>query len=162
MAWSTNGRSPTGHSALGRREVSGASRVPAPAASTTPARLSPMRLTQWINHSLPQTLQIAVFLFYIDAAFSVLYGTVFSPVGFLVGAGSVLAGLGIANEHKWGYLLGLFVAILGLLPFVLYGAANGFAQLFDFQNLIALIFPVALFAALVHPQSRAHQRIWFS
>lgn len=121
-----------------------------------------MRLTRWINQSLPQTLQIAVFLFYIDAVFSVLFGAAFSPVGFLVAAGSVLAGLGIANEHKWGYLLGVAVAVLGLLPFALYGAKYGFARLFDIQNLIALVFPVALFAALVHPQSRAHQRIWFS
>jgi hypothetical protein len=121
-----------------------------------------MRLTQWINHSLPQTLQIAVFLFYIDAAFAVLFGTAFSPVGFLVAAGSVLAGLGIANEHKWGYVLGIVVAVFGLLPFALYGATHGLARLLDFQNLFALIFPVALFAALVHPQSRAHQRIWFS
>ena len=27
--------------------------------------------------------------------------------------------------------------------------------------LLSLVFPVALFALLVHPHSRGHQRIWF-
>lgn len=120
-----------------------------------------MRFTRWTNHSLPQTLQIAVFLFYIDAVFGLLYGAAYSLIGFAVLAGGVLSGLGIANEHRWGYRLGLVIAALGLVPFALIAAQDGLGDLLTFRVLLSLVFPVALFVALVHPLSRSHQRIWF-
>ena len=58
-----------------------------------------MRLNRWLNPSLPQTLQIATFLFYINAGFNVI---------------------------------------------------------------LSLIFPVALFLLVIHPESRSYQKIWFS
>ena len=63
-----------GRGPSGRSRVSGESRVPPPAASTIPARLSGMETRRWVNPSQPQTLQIAVFLLYINAFFSVLGG----------------------------------------------------------------------------------------
>ena len=33
--------------------------------------------------------------------------------------------------------------------------------LFNLRFLLLIIFPVALFCALLHPESREHQRIWF-
>ena len=33
--------------------------------------------------------------------------------------------------------------------------------LFNLTYLILIVFPVALFCALIHPESREHQRIWF-
>ena len=69
--------------------------------------------------------------------------------------GSVAAGYGIANERKWGYILGVAMA---LLPFVLTIAYRGS---FLSGGVINLLFEVALVALLLHPQSRDYQRIWF-
>jgi len=122
-----------------------------------------MRFTRWTNPSLPQTLQIGMFLLYIDAAFGVLFGAVFAfPLGTVIVIGSALAGLGIANELRWGWQLGVAVSALALLPFVLLAMVDGVGALFSPANLLSLLFPVAQFALLVHPQSRDHQRIWFS
>ena len=38
---------------------------------------------------------------------------------------------------------------------------EGLFNLDDGKVLLALVVPVALFALLVHPHSRGHQRIWF-
>jgi hypothetical protein len=116
---------------------------------------------RWTNPSHPQTLQIAVFLLYASAVFSVLFGWAFTPIGLLVTAGSLFGGLGIANDKRWGYNLGLAISVLGLLPFVWLAASDGIGELLDLTILIGMIFPVARFALLVHPMSRDYQRIWF-
>lgn len=122
-----------------------------------------MRFTRWTNPSLPQTLQIGMFLLYIDAAFGLLFGAVFAfPIGTVIVIGSALAGLGIANEMRWGWQLGVAVSALALVPFVLLVLSDGIGALFGLGVLLSLLFPVAQFALLVHPQSREHQRIWFS
>lgn len=116
-----------------------------------------------MNPSLPQTLQIGMFLLYIDAAFGLLFGAVFAfPIGTVIVIGSALAGLGIANEMRWGWQLGVAVSALALVPFVLLVLSDGIGVLFGLGVLLSLLFPVAQFALLVHPQSREHQRIWFS
>jgi hypothetical protein len=117
-----------------------------------------MAMRQWTNPSQPQTLQIAVFLLYINAAFIVLGGGFLSPFGLLFIGGGVGAGLGIAQEKRWGYGLGLAMAFL---PFVFRISAGGIGGLFG-VNLINLMFEIALVALLLHPQSREYQRIWFS
>lgn len=119
-------------------------------------------MRRWTNPSLPQTLQIAVILLYVDAAFSVLFGTAFNPIGLVIVAGSVAGGLGISQEKNWGYYLALAVSILGLLPVVLFAAEEGILDLLLPINLLAIIFPVARFALLVHPQSRDYRKIWFT
>ena len=53
--------------------------------------MSSMETRRWTNPSQPQTLQIAVFLLYIDAFFGVIYGAVFSSLGFVFVAGARLA-----------------------------------------------------------------------
>ena len=116
-----------------------------------------METRRWTNPSQPQTLQIAVFLLYINAVFGLIGGG-FSTIGLLVVAG----GLGIANEKKWGYKVAVGVAAYGLVPFVALLVDDGIASILDLRVMIALVFPVALFALLVHPQSRDYQRIWFS
>ena len=115
-----------------------------------------MQTRRWTNASQPQTLQIAVFLLYISAAFDVLFGG-FHPIVLAIAAANVGAGYGIANERKWGYLLGVAVTGLALIPFVLWAVADGLSL----NLLIQAMFPVAMFALLVHPQSRDYQRIWF-
>jgi hypothetical protein len=112
-----------------------------------------METRRWTNPSQPQTLQIAVFLLYINAFFAFLG---LSPLSLLYAAGDVGAGFGIANEHKWGYGLGLLMAFLPLVTTILYGGA------LIGTGLVTLAFEIALVALLLHPQSRDYQRIWFS
>ena len=91
-----------------------------------------------------------MFLFYFTAVFQLLYsgGYVF---GLAIGFGLVGAGLGIANEYKWGYVLGLVMSALVLLRTLIITPIP----------ILTLMFDVALVALLVHPQSRDYQRIWF-
>lgn len=121
-----------------------------------------METRRWTNPSQPQTLYIAVILLYINAAMSVLFGAFFNWIGLLLIAGEVAAGLGIANEKRWGYLLGVVMASLGVLfAVVLPVLLNGVGEILNPVLLISAIFPVALLALLIHPLSRQYQRIWF-
>ena len=115
-----------------------------------------METRRWTNPSQPQTLQIAVFLLYINSFFALIGGGLFSRFGLLVVVGGVGAGFGIANERKWGYGLGLLMAFL---PFIL---ALAYHVSILGVGLINLAFEIALVALLLHPQSRDYQRIWFS
>ena len=116
-----------------------------------------MQTRRWTNASQPQTLQMAVLLLYISAAFDVLFGGFANPLVLLLAAGNVAAGYGIANERKWGYLLGVGVASLAVLPYVFWLVAGGLSA----TLIISAMFPVAMLALLLHPQSRDYQRIWF-
>jgi hypothetical protein len=113
-----------------------------------------MAMRQWTNPSQPQTLQIAVFLLYMNAVFAALFGGLGSVYGLMIIAGGVAGGLGIAQEKRWGYGVGLAVS---LLPFVLIIAGKALIT-----GVIGLMFDIALVALLLHPQSREYQRIWFS
>ena len=116
---------------------------------------------RFINRSQPQTLLIAVFLLYIEAAFSLInmliYGF-FSVLLLAAAAGGVAAGYGIANEKKWGYWLGVTVAFLPFVLRLLYGGPDA---LLATGQLLNLMFEIALVALLLHPQSRDYQRVWF-
>ncbi len=114
---------------------------------------------RWTNPSQPQTLQIAVFLLYLDAAFGALNMVLagFPLLAIVIGGGGAAAGYGIANEKKWGYVLGL---VMAFLPFVLRVLIGGADALFA-TNVLSLMFEIALVALLVHPQSRDYQRVWF-
>ena len=117
-----------------------------------------MAVRQWTNPSQPQTLQISVFLLYINAFFTAIFGGIFSPIGLLVVDGGVAGGYGIAQEKRWGYGLGV---VMAFLPFVLRVAFGGLGAAFG-ASLVNLMFEVALVVLLLHPQSRDYQRIWFS
>ena len=121
-----------------------------------------MESRRWVNPSQPQTLYIATILLYMSAVFGLLFGALFSILGLLIAVGEVAGAYGIANERRWGYLLAVAVAALGLVPFILYAAGEGIAELLDPAILISMVFPVALFALLIHPQSREYQKVWFS
>ena len=122
-----------------------------------------METRRWPNPSQPQTLQIAVVLLYISAVFGVLLGQVgfIFPIGVLLVVGEAAAGFGIANDRRWGYVLGVTISVLGLVPFALVLVDDGLGVAFDINLLLALMFPLARFALLVHPTSRNYQRIWF-
>lgn len=106
---------------------------------------------RWIDRSQPQTLMSATIILYINAALSLLTGGLFSVFALFIVA-QVAAGLGIANNRKWGYWLG--VAVTGL--FILY-----LIPFFSFAVLLDLIFYGVLLALLLHRQSRSYFRTWF-
>ena len=113
-----------------------------------------METRRWINHSLPQSLGNAVLLLYISAGFdALLSGYLFSPLGIVVVAAKVAAGFGIANEKRWGWQLGIAVAVVMIV--------GGLTGVFP-GGLFTIIFDVILLALLLHEQSREYQRIWFS
>lgn len=102
-----------------------------------------------------------MFLLYIEAFFGVFGQLFVFPLGTFLVVGAAAAGLGIANELRWGWTLGVVVSALGLLPFAFAVLSDGIGALLSFGVLINLIFPVAQLALLIHPQSREHQKIWF-
>lgn len=110
---------------------------------------------RFFDASQPQTLQGAVMLCYITAAFGLidlLLGAGLGVVALLLGVG----GYGVANEKRWGYWLATALALLYLLS-VMYVVFVGFSLSF----VITLLFAAVLVALLLHPQSRHYQRIWF-
>lgn len=120
-----------------------------------------METRRWTNPTQPQTLQIAVYLLYINAVLSALLGAIVSPLGLVLVIGQAGAGFGIANERRWGYWLGVAIATLGLVPFVLAVVSDGIGTALSIDFLISLLMPAALFALLLHPTSREYQRVWF-
>ena len=118
-----------------------------------------MQQRRWLNPAQPQTLQIAVFLFYANSFFIILALLLNADLPLIyigIFVGQVAAGWGIANEMKWAYYLGLAMAVL---PFAI--RFYYFSNPFTGTRLLSLMFEIALIALLVHPQSRDYQRIWF-
>jgi hypothetical protein len=118
-----------------------------------------MQQRRWLNPSQPQTLQIAVFLLYINSAFLILYlflGYALTLLTLGIIFGQIAAGYGIANELKWGYALGIAMALVPFVVPLLLGRSP-----FSGVDFIGLMFDIALVALLLHPQSRDYQRIWF-
>ncbi len=122
-----------------------------------------MERRRWLNQAQPQTLQIAVFLLYLNAASFVVFTVLLSSGRYSASAlaaasvvygAQVAAAYGIANERRWGYGLAVGLAALALV-LALVGSA-----IFR-RNIIGLMFDIALIALLLHPQSRDYQRIWF-
>ena len=114
---------------------------------------------RFFDPSQPQTLQVATFLLYLDVVLLVITGGFASPLGLLLAAGAGGGAYGIANSKKWGYGLSVGVAIFALVLPLIAGASLGSMLRY---NTVQLLLAIALVALLVHPQSREHQRIWFS
>ena len=124
-----------------------------------------MEPRRWLNQAQPQTLVIACFLLYLNAAFAVLdllrAGRSISLGGFgaayyaVTIGGGILGAFGIANERKWGYILGIVTAFAPFGLAILAGV-NPFGV-----DVITLIFEVALIVLLLHTQSREYQKVWF-
>jgi len=135
---------------------------------------------RWTNQSLPQTLQIGVFLLYFEAVMGFIFrqspdiglaiiGPNLNHLGtinllnnlalLIVVAGGAFAGYQISNEKKIGWTLGLVVAAIPLvtrviLPFRI----DNYGLL---RDPLGLMFDVALMALLLHEQSRNYVRLWF-
>ena len=120
-----------------------------------------METRRWTNPSQPQTLYIATFLLYANRVHRCRSSAgCFNPISLLVIGGEVASGFGIANERKWGYYLAVGMATVGLMlrAWPLIGELT---LIFNPWFLLSILFPVALFALLVHPMSREYQKIWF-
>jgi hypothetical protein len=116
-----------------------------------------METRRWTNPGQPQTLQIAVFLLYINAVFALLgFG-----LGLIFAVAFAAGGFGIANEKKWGYWTAVAAAGVRLALILMVVTSDGLGSILNLSVLLALAFPVALFALLVHPMSRDYQRVWF-
>jgi hypothetical protein len=113
----------------------------------------PTSSLRWVDRSQPQTLMMATLIMYINAAFGVLDLQVLAfPIGTLLIGGQIAAGLGVANEKKWGYWLGVGLVALWIAFIILN---------FSFVSVITLLFYAALLALLLHPQSRSYRKVWF-
>ncbi|HTW97844.1 MAG TPA: hypothetical protein VMD59_03650 [Acidimicrobiales bacterium] len=110
---------------------------------------------KWWPTSVPQTLQSAVLLLYLNAAISLIVGLAFGGLsprfGLALVVGDVAGGYGIANEKKWGYTLAVAVGViavgLGLWGFP--------------ATVFSLIFAILLVVLLLHPMSRSYYKLWF-
>ena len=129
-----------------------------------------METRRWFNQTQPQTMQIAVFLLYMNAVFALVFGldiefrllfgsAIVLVLRFLLPAAAAAGAYGIANEQKWGYWLGLAAAILPLATRLIVSVRF---QINPLQyNLLGLMFDIALVVLLLHPMSRDYQKIWF-
>lgn len=84
--------------------------------------------------------------------------TTVTLIVLLSGFAYAFAALAIANTQKIGWKVGVGVAAGAV---VLPVAAGGLGFVFGSNYLITYLFNIALLVALLHPQSREHQRIWF-
>lgn len=109
---------------------------------------------KFVNQFQPQTLYIATILLYINAVFDFIS---FWPLLMVAAVVMAAAGYGIANELRWGYTLGLVVAIVRVVLLIVLAGSD----VFGFPLILTLIFDGALVALLAHPMSRDYQRIWF-
>lgn len=118
-----------------------------------------MNQYKWLNQFQPQTLVIGTMFCYIDAVFGFLFGIVSTSfiLALITIAGLAIGGFGIANEKKWGYLLGVGAASLQFVMLILVAGT----EVLSFPLILNLFFDGALVALLLHPQSREYQRIWF-
>ena len=125
-------------------------------------------------------MQIATWLLYLNGFFALIgfmdkrdwigyarvdQGSLGFLVGLLVVAAFIGGGFLMANDRKIGYKLALVAAfspfalrmwILGSFPnYSIIDKITG-------NDTIGFIFEAALCALLLHPQSREHQRVWYS
>jgi hypothetical protein len=114
---------------------------------------------RWFDPSQPQTLQGAVMLSYLTAAFGLLW-ILFGSYPLVISLGLGAAGYGVANEKRWGYWLGIVLCGLSVLSYLLVLAYAGVGAGLKLVG-INLIFTVVLGALYLHPQSREYQRVWF-
>jgi hypothetical protein len=110
-----------------------------------------MPSNRWVDRTQPQTLMMATVLMYVNAALDLLLA-IGHWIWLLLIVGQVAAGWGIANEKKWGYWLGVALAVL-LVAFTVLNLSFG--------SIVSLLFYGALLALLLHPQSRSYRRTWF-
>lgn len=124
----------------------------------------------WVNPRQPQTLYLAQILMYFRGGMSLLFfmllggstellgsSAVYTGYLLLQTVGLIAAAYGVANEKKWGYVLGVIAAFAPVIVITLIVLADGIGQV----NIIGLMFDIALVALLLHPMSVEYRRTWF-
>jgi hypothetical protein len=124
-----------------------------------------MPATKWLDHMQPNTLIGATVFGYfnaISAILTVLTGNVsYLPTGFILGyvvlpiiQGAV--SLGIANDNKDLYYVGIVVNILELIVSIYILGVYRFPS-----SIINLIISIAMVVFLVHERTRLYVKVWF-
>ncbi len=114
---------------------------------------------RWTNPNHPQTLHIGVILLYIDAFFALFGGA--RGIGPLMTIGAVGSAVGIANDKRIAWYVGIALSALAPVVLARWLWLNGLTNLFDFNVMIDAVFPIAQLVALVHPMSRSYVKSWF-
>ncbi|MXZ53698.1 MAG: hypothetical protein F4Z34_10980 [Acidimicrobiaceae bacterium] len=116
----------------------------------------------WVNPRQPQTLYIAQLLMYFQGGFSLLFALLgarsFGIYTLTIAVGKLMAAFGIANERRWGYRLGVVVAVIPVALLLLLAVTDTPRWLW--ADGIGLLFDIALIALLLYPTSRDYQRYW--
>ena len=118
------------------------------------------QFSRWTNPSLPQTLQMGMFLLYIDAVFGLL--GLRGPIGLLglvLVVGSALGRPAASPTSTSGAGSSGWPCPRSPSSRWCSSWLDDPAEIFDISLLIYAIFPVAQFALLVHPQSRQYQKV---
>ena len=140
----------------------------------------PLDPRKWFDRMQPQTMQIATWLLYLNGFFALIgfmdksdwigfarvdKGALGSLIGLVVVASFIAGGYLMANDRKIGYRLALVAAFspFALRIWILW-SFPGFSAIDKVtgNDTIGFIFEAALCALLLHPQSREHQRLWYS
>jgi len=140
----------------------------------------PLDPRKWFDRMQPQTMQIATWLLYLNGFFALIgfmdksdwigfarvdKGALGSLIGLVVVASFIAGGYLMANDRKIGYRLALVAAFspFALRIWILW-SYPGFSAIDKVtgNDTIGFIFEAALCALVLHPQSREHQRLWYS
>jgi hypothetical protein len=140
----------------------------------------PLDPRKWFDRMQPQTMQIATWLLYLNGFFALIgfmdksdwigfarvdKGALGSLIGLVVVASFIAGGYLMANDRKIGYRLALVAAFspFALRIWILWSYPRFSAiDKVTGNDTIGFIFEAALCALLLHPQSREHQRLWYS
>lgn len=121
-----------------------------------------MDTRRWVNPQQPQTLYIAQLLMYFQGGLSLVFALLgaraLGVYTLTIALGKVMAAFGIANERRWGYRLGVFVAVVPVGLLVLLAVTDTPRWLW--ADAFGLLFDIALIALLLHTASRDYQRHW--
>ena len=140
----------------------------------------PLDPRKWFDRMQPQTMQIATWLLYLNGFFALIgfmdksdwigfarvdKGALGSLIGLVVVASFIGGGYLMANDRKIGYRLALIAAFspFALRIWILWSVPKtSVIDKITGNDTIGFIFEAALCALLLHPQSREHQRLWYS
>lgn len=120
------------------------------------ARMGPVNERRFLNQTQPQTLYLACLLLYINAAFDLVFGGFLVSPFIVLPLGMAAGAYGIANDKKWGYMLGVAAAVVSIMLFVYVFRT----AVFEIPLIFTLLIDCVLVYLLVHPESRDYQRIW--
>jgi hypothetical protein len=115
------------------------------------------------NGTQPTSLVWAQLLLFLGAVYAVGHGMLegrWPGWEVLIGLFALLAAYGIANEARWGWRMGLVVAVASVLPpLTQVVRVPGLALHPDV--LVLLVLPVATLLCLGEASGRDYQRAWF-